>query len=54
MLKYAHNNGDTAIEVVLCHRDKAQLQADIKTIEDSLEIEVSRTRAAVAVAASAI
>lgn len=41
MLKFARNNGNAPIEVTLCNDNQAQLQADIKTIEDTIHIEVS-------------
>lgn len=39
-LYFAQNNGHPAFEVMLCHKDKAQLEADITTIERVLHIEL--------------
>jgi hypothetical protein len=40
MLYFAQNNGHPAFEVMLCHADEAQLQADLKTVEQVLHIEL--------------
>jgi biotin carboxylase len=40
MLYFARNNGHPAFEVMLCHKDEAQLQKDLKTIEQVLHIEL--------------
>lgn len=40
MLYFAQNNGHPAFEVMLCHDDEAQLQADLKTVESVLHIEL--------------
>lgn len=46
MLYSAQRGGHPAFEVMLCHDDEAQLQADLKTIEQVLHIEVTSKRPA--------
>lgn len=40
MLYFAQNNGHPAFEVMLCHADEAQLQSDLRTVEQVLHIEL--------------
>lgn len=49
VLKFARNNGDAVVEVTLCHQSAAQLQADIRTLEATVDIYVGKTAARVAV-----
>lgn len=51
MLRFAQNNGHPAFEVMLCHKDEAQLQKDLKTVETVLRIELMAEKKSPAVAA---
>jgi biotin carboxylase len=46
MLRFASNNGDSPVLLMLCHADEAQLRADIATIERVLHIEVTAEKLA--------
>jgi len=54
MLRFAHHNGDPTVEITLCNQENAQLEADIKAIEQLLDIEVSATTEVSAMAVGAV
>lgn len=39
-LKFARNNGDAPIEITLCHPSADQLQSDIETLKECIQVEV--------------